>query len=105
MSIDMVLKYWKGDDWKENVARRTPGGQYSSIWSTMPWPSGPGPEQLCTQARNGHVPASTPSVPRSMNFHEYPMGPSAKHTIGEKLTTSMKKQRKPPKNEELAVLA
>ena len=32
--------------------------------------SGPGPEQLCTQARNGHVPASTWVVPRSMKCHE-----------------------------------
>src|SRR5262245_10399515 len=58
------------------VASRLPGGQYSSIQLSTPWPSGPTPEQLVTQERNGNVaPTTAPTglivpVPLSRNFQE-----------------------------------
>jgi hypothetical protein len=52
------------------LARKVPGGQYSSMIPSCPSPSGPSPLQLCTQDRKGKVPASTPPVSRSRNPHE-----------------------------------
>src|SRR5262245_57321662 len=70
---------------KENVLARVPGGEYTSITSVMPWPSGamgaaPTPEQLVVQARNVNVPALPEPTLWSENSHAYPIAPSWKHT-------------------------
>src|SRR5262249_21815304 len=83
---------------KENVPkgpRPPPGLQCCEITlSRLPPTSGPVPEHVFTQANIGAVPASTPPGSTSMNFHDQPIGPSAKQ-INEGNRTWMPRQRKP----------